>query len=620
MGTYTMTTKTLSLITATLLLSTNTFAEETLQDISVTTATKTTQNLTSVTSNIEVITAKDIEERGYTTVVQALNALPGISFTQNGGLGTTASVRLRGMDSKRTLVLVDGIRYNDITALNGAAFEHLMVDNISQIEVVKGAQSGIWGADASAGVINIITKKESIGTHGSIHAEKGSFNTNKYGVTLSKNTRDFYVKIAHNVTKTDGFSSQKPKDTKLDTLEDDGYKNTSTVLDFGYAINESNKIDFSHTMIDAKGDYDTFGNPDGLATHTTNDTLSSVNFNHIDSFNALNVYAKRSTFNRTYTEPDFKGIVKTTPFKGKVEEFGLNSKIPYASEDFLVVGADYKKFKQSDSIQKDFENKGFFITNSNTFKGFLGGETIITESLRHDTYSSFENKTTFKIGLKHTHERIEELITSINYGTAYNVPSLYQLYSPYGLDTLNPETTKSFDLTVEYKDFKISYFDTKIDDMIDFDTTTFKYANIQGTSKISGIEASYQKEVFSDFLLSVNYTHLLKAQDQEGNDLKRRVADHVKLTVDYYGFTNLHLGMDAQYVGTRTDIKFNPDFSKTDVETGKYTVLNLTANYTINEEIEVYGKIENLTDEIYQTVYGYATSPRAFYTGIRAKF
>jgi len=615
-----MTTKTLSLITATLLLSTQTFAQETLEDITVTTATKTAQSIKDVTSNIEVITAKDIEERGYTTVVQALNSLVGISFTQNGGLGTTSSVYLRGMDSKRTLVLINGIRYNDLTGLGGAPLEHLMVDNISQIEVVKGAQSGIWGADASAGVINIITKEAKSGTHGSIHAEKGSFNTEKYGVTLSKNMENFYVKLAHNVVQTDGFSAQKPADIALDTLEDDGYKNTTTVLEFGYAFNENNKIDFSHTILDAKGDYDTFGNPDGIATHSTNDTFSAINFNHVDSFNTLNVYAKRSTFDRTYTAPDFSGIVKTTPYKGKVEEFGLNSKIPYASTDFILVGADYKKFKQADTIEKDFDNKGFFITNSNTFKGLLGGETILSESVRHDTYSSFDNKTTFKIGLKHIHAAIEGLTSSINYGTAYNVPSLYQLYSPYGLDTLNPESTTSFDVTLAYKDLKISYFNTKIEDMIDFDSATYKYANILGTSKLSGIEASYQKEFFTDFLLSVNYTRLLKAEDQEGNDLKRRIADNVKLAIDYYGITDLHLGLDAEYVGSRTDIKFNPDFSKSDVETGKYTVLNVNANYMLNDEVEVYGRIVNLTDEAYQTVYGYATSPRAFYAGVRAKF
>jgi len=615
-----MTTKTLSLVTATLLLSTHLFAEETLQDITVVSATKIIQNIKDVTSNVDVITAQDIEERGFTTVTEALDSLVGISFTQNGGLGQSTSVYVRGMDSKRTLVLIDGIRYNDVTSLNGAPFEHLMIDNILQIEVIKGAQSGIWGADASAGVINIITKDAKQGTHGSVHAEKGSFNTNKYGVTISKTIEDFYVKMAHNVVKSDGFSAQTKEGADLDTLEDDGYKNTTTVFNVGYAINETNKIDISHTIIDATGDYDTFGNPDGIATHTTNDTFSSINFNHVDSFNELNVYAKRSTFDRTYTEPDFTGVVKTTPYKGKVEEFGLNSKIPYASTDFLVVGAEYKKFKQADSIQKDFENKGFFITNSNTFKGFLGGETILTESIRHDTFSTFENKTTFKIGLKHTHEAIEGFSTSLNYGTAYNVPSLYQLYSPYGLDTLNPESTTSFDVTLAYKDLKISYFDTKIEDMIDFDSTTFKYANIAGTSKISGLEASYQKEVFSDFLLSVNYTRLLKAQDQEGNDLKRRATDTVKLAVDYYGITNLHLGLDTQYVGSRTDVKFNPDFSKSDVETGKYTVLNFTANYNVTQELEVYAKIVNLTDEEYQNVYGYATSPRAFYTGLRAKF
>ena len=615
-----MTIKTLSLVTATLLLTTNTFAEETLQDITVVSATKTIQSLKNITSNVDVITAQDIEERGYTTVTEALNALAGISFTQNGGLGTSTSVSLRGMESKRALVLIDGVRYNDLTGLSGAPFAHLMVDNIAQIEVVKGAQSGIWGADASAGVINIITKKAQNGAHGSFHAEKGSFNTDKYGVTLSKKTEKYYVKMAHNVVKTDGVSAQQPKGEDLDTLEDDGYKNTTTSFDLGYNINETNKIDFSHTIIDAEGEYDPFGQPNGIATNTTKNKFTSINFNHVDSFNEVNLYAKRSKFDRTFTAPNFSGEIETTLFKGEIREYGLSSKIPYANADFVLVGAEYKTFEQGDSIQKDFDNKGYFITNSNTFKGFMGGETTLTESLRHDTYSTFNNKTTAKIGLKHIHGDIEGLVTSANYGTSYNVPTLYQLYSPYGLDTLSPESTTSFDVSVAYKDFSMTYFNTTIDDMIDFDSATFKYANITGTSKISGIEASYQKEIFSNFLFSLNYTHLFKAEDQKGNDLNRRVKDNVKIALDYYGITNLHLGLDAEYVGSRTDVKFNPDFTTSDVETGKYTVLNMTVNYNLNQEVELYGKIVNLTDEEYQTVYGYATSPRAFYAGVRAKF
>ena len=615
-----MTIKTLSLIASTLLLTTNTFAEETLQDITVVSATKTSQSLKNITSNVDVISAADIEERGYTTVAEALNSLSGVSFTQNGGLGQSTSVSLRGMDTKRTLVLIDGVRYNDVTGLSGAPFEHLMVDNIAQIEVVKGAQSGVWGVDASAGVINIITKKANLGEHGSFHAEKGSFNTDKYGVTLSKKTENFYVKMAHNVVKSDGFSAQQPKDTDLDTLEDDGYKNTTTSFDFGYNINATNKIDISHTLIDAEGEYDTFGNPDGIATNTTNDTFSSINFNHIDSFNEVNLYAKRSRFDRIFTAADFSGVVKTTPFSGKSQEYGLTSKIPYANADFVLLGAEYTKFEQGDVIQKDFNNKGYFITNSNTFNGVMGGETILTESLRYDTYSTFDNKPTGKIGLKHVHSAIEGLTTSVNYGTSYNVPTLYQLYSPYGSATLNPETTTSFDVTVAYKDLTVTYFDTQIDDMIDFDLTTYKYNNIAGTSNISGIEASYQKEIFTELLLSLNYTYLLKAENQKGEDLKRRAKDDVKLALDYYGISDLHLGIDAQYVGSRTDTKFNPDFTTTDVQTGKYTVVNMSASYSLNKEVKLYAKAVNLTDEAYQTVYGFSTSPRAFYAGIRAKF
>ncbi len=615
-----MTTKTLSIITATLLLTTNSFSDENLGEITVTSATKTTQSLQDVTSNISVITAADIEERGYTTVTEALNSIAGISFTQNGGLGKSTSITLRGMESKRVLVLIDGIRYNDITGLNGAPFEHLMVNNIAQIEVVKGAQSGIWGADASAGVINIITKKGNIGTTSSLYAEKGSFNTEKYGLTFSKATKDFYVKLAHNVVKTDGFSAQQPEGEDLDNLEDDGYENRTTTLNAGYHINETNKIDLSYTIIDAEGEYDPYGDPNGTATSKTYDTFSSFNFHHIDSFNEINLYAKRSEFDREYTAPNYMGEVSTTPYEGDVKEYGITSKIPYANEAFILLGAEYKEFKQKDSIQKDFDNRGFFVTNSNTFKGFMGGTTILTESLRYDNYSLFDNKTTGKIGLKHIHAAIEGLTTSINYGTAYNVPTLYQLYSPYGSTSLTPESTKSFDVTVSYKDFTITYFDTNIDDMIDFDMSTYTYNNISGTSKISGIEASYQTEIFADLLLSLNYTHLLKAEDQQGNDLKRRAKDDVKMSLDYYGITNLHLGLDAQYVGSRTDTKYNPDYTISEVETGKYTVVNFTANYKLNKEIELYGKIENLTDEAYQTVYGYATSPRAFYAGVRAKF
>ena len=612
-----MTTKTLSLIAASLLLSNTIYAEETLKDITVTTANKTAQSLENVTSNVEVITADDIEERGYTSVAEALNALPGISVVSNGGLGTTTSVYIRGMDSKKTLVLIDGVRYNDITGLSGAPFEHLMVSDIERIEVVKGAQSGIWGADAAAGVINIITKEPEKGVHGSSHVEVGSFETKKYGATLSTETENYSLKVSHNVVDTEGFSAQAPKGVDLDTLEDDGYINKTTSVKLGYNIDATNKIKLSYTLIDAKVEYDPFGDPNGFAKSTTKDSFSSIHFNHVDSFNELNLYANRSKFKRKYISN-----FGTTPFNGEVNEYGITSKIPYRTEDFVLVGIDYKKFEHKNNLNKDFSNKGLFVTNTNTFTGFMGGTTILTESLRYDNYSAFDNELTGKIGLKHIHENIKGLVTSFNYGTAYTVPTLYQLYAPgstynnvyypIGNENLEPETTKSYDITVAYKDFSITYFNNKIDNLIMY---TNGYNNITGTSKIDGIEVAYNKEIFNDLLLSMNYTKLFSAEDAQGEKLKRRPTRTLKAAIDYYGIDKLHIGTDLEYVGSRTD-----KFGASDVETGKYTVVNMSADYQASKYFKVYGKVVNLTNKEYQTVYGYATSPRAFYIGIKARF
>ena len=567
----------------------------------VVTATKTEQSLQNTTANVNIITAEEIEEKHYVTVTEALNSLSGISFTSNGGLGTSTSVYVRGFDSKRVLVLIDGIRYNDPTGLNGAPFEHLMITDVERIEVVKGAQSGVWGADASAGVINIITKSAQKGLHGTLNAEYGSFNTKKYGASASYATDKYYIKASSSVVDTDGFSAQAPKGVDLKTLEDDGYKNTTTSLKAGYKLNETNKVDLAHTIIDAKTDGDPYGNPNGVYNSTTKDTFSVLNFNHIDSFNEVNLYAKRSTFEREYTG--------NSHFDGNVNEYGITSKIPYRNKsDFVLIGADYKTFEHLNAINKQTTNKALFITNSNTFND----KTTLTESVRADYYDTFNDKTTAKIGIKHNFEK--DLYVSSNYGTAYNIPTAYNLYGPYGSTMITPENTKSFDASVGYKGLSLTYFYNTIEDMIDFDMTTWKYTNIKGTSTLKGFEAEYKKEILAKTLLSLNYTKL-SAQDKDGKDLARRAKENLKFGVDYYGIEKLHMGLFGEYVGTRYD-----KLDQQGAQTGRYTTANAVINYDLSKTVSIYGKVDNITDKYYQTVDGYATSQRAFYAGLKASF
>jgi len=127
--------------------------------VSVYSATKSEQSIKDVTSNIDVITGSELEERHITTLLDALR-LAGMSIGQSGSIGQTSSFFMNGMSAEHTLVMIDGIRYNDPTVTNGyALLDQIMINDIEKIEIINGAQSGVWGADAASGVINIITKK-----------------------------------------------------------------------------------------------------------------------------------------------------------------------------------------------------------------------------------------------------------------------------------------------------------------------------------------------------------------------------------------------------------------------------------------------------------------------------
>ncbi|WP_455757333.1 TonB-dependent receptor plug domain-containing protein [Sulfurimonas sp.] len=579
-----------------------------LEPITVTSATKTKQSIKDVTSNVSVITSEEIEEKNFTTVAEALNTLSGVSFTNNGGLGQSTSVKVRGLDSKRVLVLIDGVRYNDLTGTSGAPFAHLMISDIKQIEVVKGAQSGVWGADATAGVINIITKGAEQGLHGSFNAEYGSFATKKYGGSASYKTDNYYVKASYQKVDSNSFSAQAPRGSDIDAYEKDGYTNNTSTVKLGFNINETNKIDISHTMIDADGEYDGFNSPNAFYTSKTEDSFTNINFNHIDSFNEVDIHINRSKFDRDYPQ----GFTKE--FDGEVYEYGIKSNISYNKKDFVLVGGDYKTFEHENTLEKKYNNKAFFVSNSNELDGFLGEKTILTESLRFDSYNEFDNKTTGKVGIKNYSNLTKGLIFSANIGTAYNVPTPYNLYSNYGNADLKPEDTTSYDLSVEYKDIKATYFSSVISDMIDYDFSILKYNNISGKSKVKGLELEYSTALNDDILLNANFTRT-SAKNSSEQSLARIPNWTAKAGLDYYGINDLHLGLNGEYVGKR----YNSD-NEQGAQTGKYALVNFNANYDINKDLMAYVKIDNLFDKYYQVVDGYATAPLSGYIGIKAKF
>jgi len=268
------------------------------------------------------------------------------------------------------------------------------------------------------------------------------------------------------------------------------------------------------------------------------------------------------------------------------------------------------------SSDRDNTNNYLYLTNSNKFDN-----TVLTQSIRYDNFDNFDNKLTGKVGIKHNF--LKDTYISSNFGTAYNVPNIVQELNPWGAPNsdLNPENSYSTDISLGYKDLKVTYFYQKVKDLIDWydpdgymGATVGIYKNLDGKSTFKGIEIEYSKEVIKNTLLTLNYTQL-SAKNEAGEYLARRPMQTAKFGIDYYGITHLHIGLNGEYIGTKYE-KTN----KQGQQTGRYTIAHLNLNYDLTKDIKLYGKIENLTNKYYQSVDGYATSPRAFYAGIKYSF
>jgi vitamin B12 transporter len=592
-------------LVASVLLATNLFSAQNLETITVTSATKSTQSIKDVTSNVEVITKEEIQERHFTGVSEALNTLAGVNIISNGGVGQSDSLFIRGIDSKRILILVDGVRYNEPAGLSGAPLAQMLIDDIEQIEVVKGAQSGIWGADASGGVVNIITSSAKKGFHGNGTVEMGSFNTKKYSTTVSNRTDLGYVKLNANRTDIRGFSAFEAKKDSAnygkrgDELgyERDGYNNNTYSIQGGLNLTDNDEVNLSYKKINAKYDYDSSSADNRTNKSDLNHFFKSANYIHTAEKYDIKLNAQQSKFDRTQD---------TFTAQSLVNEFGIQSTINYMDNANLVIGANKQNFEHITDELK-YQTEGLFVSNTNTFD-----KLILSQALRYDNNTKFDEKVTGKIGAKYNFT--EDLSTSANYGTAYNAPTLSNLSYT---STLKPETTKSFDVNVEYKDLRVTYFESKISDMIEYVSGSWpntQYSNLDGEATLKGYELAYKKDIIEDTFLNLNYTHL-SAQNDNKEDLARRAKNQVGFGVDYYGISKFHFNVNGQYIGDRYD-----GANKTGAETGNYTLWNTVVNYEINKTFSTYLKVDNLFDKYYQTINGYATAERSAYVGLKASF
>jgi vitamin B12 transporter len=568
-----------------------------------------------LTSDTDKISKSEIEENGYRSVADALeNKIP---FSVNGGIGQTESIYLRGMDNGKTLFLIDGVRANDITGITAEAFsQHLLLNDMEEINIIKGAQSGVYGADAVAGVISINTEKPKDGLHTKITSAIGSYGYKSNGLSISYKNELLYAKANGSKTIATGFSAAAPKKGssgygKFDSsLESDRYSNAYNSFLLGLTPTKKDVVEASYKKIDSFTAYDDGWptNPnDGSSYTNARQIFISTSYKHTFETASIKSFYNESIFERT----QYGG------YNGKQKEFGIEGKNNYLKDSYLSYGINRLlntvKTSGGSEIDKGFSSIGVFVSNTNLF-----GNLLLTENIRKDYYSDFDDKTTGKLGAKLLFDKA--LIFS-NYAVAYTTPTSYQLYGDGGVwvaanPNVKPENSRSFDVGFEYGGLKVTYFYNNIKDLIDYTDPDGwgpmpgYYYNTSGNSIVQGYEASYEKSI-QNFVIGASYQRL-DAKDANKEKLKARPSYTAGSFVKYYHNTSSTITANISYIGDRID--------SSKAQTGNYALVDMTATTLISKNVDIFAKAKNILNRYYQTVDGYNGYGASIYLGANIKF
>lgn len=604
----------------------------------VVTANRVETPLEQIGSTMTVITREQLQNNQDRFVSEALRQVPGVSVSRSGVTGSITQVRIRGAQANQTLVLIDGIEANDPAFGSSFDFANLLTADIERIEVLRGPQSALWGSDAIGGVINIITRKGHGALKGAVRLEGGSFDTYQVGANLGAGSDSYNYYLGATRLDTEG-DSIAPNGT-----ENDGYKNTTLSVKGGknltdnFSINligyytsassESDPQDFNGRIIDGDqvGDVEQFY---GRAQAKL--TLFEGAWEHILG-SAM-----------TDTDNDFlTDGIKTNAIKGRKIKYSYQTSLYFDTTKFaqayhtltFAVEREEEDFKQRGETPDAPQNQDQEMTNTSFIGEYRIGlldQLFLTAAVRYDDNNRFKNETTYRLTGAYIHPTRQTRIHS-SYGTGVKNPSFTELFGFFpknfvGNPDLGPEKSEGWDIGIEQPllngrlSLDVTYFQNNFEDEIiatfDPDTSLNSVENSPGTSHSQGVEISARAQVRPNLYLIGSYTYL-SSEDAEGQDQIRHPEHTASLTINYPlldNRANINLGID--YVGEQKDLDFST-FPANRVTLDDYTLVNLNGTYRINDHIQIFGRIENLLDEDYQEVFGYATLGRGFHIGLKA--
>lgn len=569
-----------------------------LKDV-VVVANRISQSRDSVIGDVSVINREDIDRAGQSTITELLSTQPGIEMDSTGGVGSTSFIRIRGNNSQSVVVLIDGMRVSSATS-GTTNFSQLALSQIDRIEILRGPASSLYGADAIGGVIQIFTKKGQGQPNATVTAGYGSNNTKDIAATLSAYSETTSAYLGVNTIHTDGISSLSVN-TGYDR-DNDSFKNLTVNGNISHQIADGHEI--GARIYTSNGRYNT-DNSDAPAFNDNSQQILSLSSKNRLSDHWISNLTLGESEDHQYSEGLSFG---TSSMQTKQRQMYWQNDIKLPLGNLILA---------FDRIEDKVKGNVDFSQRKRTNNGYVGSYLVdhdahaVKFGLRLDDNSQFGNYTTGNLG--YGYKINNQWRATASYGTAFRAPTFNDLYYPFsdysytylgvlypytyeGNANLKPETAKNTEFSVAYDQghhrLSATVYDNKVSNLIvgSNGTSTDGPANV-GNAKIQGLTLSYEGWVDRYHVRASADIQDPKNQDT-GKQLSRRSKQHgvVWLGGKWHA---LEIGSEIIASSSRYDDAANQ------FKLAGYTLLNLTAQYKIDDSWTMNARVNNVFNRQY---------------------
>ncbi|MBC8555081.1 MAG: TonB-dependent receptor [Candidatus Brocadiales bacterium] len=592
--------------------------EEDIEEIMVT-ATRTETPVSQLPDSVSIVSRAQIDQQKATTIFEALRSVPGLNIQKSGSIGRQSEMTIRGSSTSQVLVMIDGVQVNSPTT-GTFNFANLTTDNIERIEVVRGAQSTLYGSDAMGGVINIVTKKGKGKPKFVVRSEFGTLErTYNESISTSGSLEKFHYTLDLARIDSDGRGA------------DDDYDKTNISSRFGYEINE--KIDIETNM---RYNDSMVGIDDSAFKQDPNRSSQNEDFNMNAVFNQslIDWWSHRLKF--SFADSDLLSIDKPSPGTSETasSRFRLDTQIytgnwqhtlKYKDIDTFVAGFEFEnQTADNGDFKEALINRGWYFQNQLK----LWDRFFFNAGVRIDDNNTFGKDVNPKFSIAY-HLKETDTKFKANYGKGFRGPTLNQLFFPnFGVPTLDPEESESYDLGFEqylFEDkifFGVTYFNNRFSNLIQSVDTggfVFRAQNI-GFVRTEGIEAEAVIKPFEGLTIRGTFTKT-NTRDGAKKEMRRQPRKQGSVNVNYSFLDKFNINVDDTIVGNSRDGTNGGGITPTGrptirTNTGVHK-LDATLSYDYSEHLQLYTRAENVLDIQYDEILGFRSAGARFFFGIK---